>query len=110
MPFTSDDCLFCKIVADVVHRDDHVVGFRDVNPQAPTHILIVPTSHYANAAEIAADDPSGLAALVVTARMLAEAEGIDRSGYRIVTNTGADAGQTLFHTHLHLLGGRHMTW
>jgi len=115
MPYTSDDCLFCKIVAgaipaDVVLRDDHVVGFRDVNPQAPTHILIVPTTHYENAAEIAADDPSGLAALVLTARMLAEAEGIDRSGYRIVTNTGADAGQTVFHTHLHLLGGRRMTW
>lgn len=115
MPYTSDDCLFCKIVAgtipaDVVHRDDHVVAFRDINPQAPTHILIIPTTHYENAAEVAADDPSGLAALVVTARTLAEADGIDRSGYRIVTNTGADAGQTVFHTHLHLLGGRHMTW
>jgi len=115
MPYTSDDCLFCKIVAgtvpaDVVHRDDHVVAFRDINPKAPTHILLVPTTHYENAAEIAGDDPSGLAALVLTARTLAEAEGIDRSGYRIVTNTGADAGQTVFHTHLHLLGGRRMGW
>lgn len=115
MPNTRDDCLFCNIVsgtipADVVHRDDHVVAFRDINPQAPTHILLVPTNHYENAAEVAADDPRGLAALVVTARALAMAEGIDRSGYRIVTNTGAAAGQTVFHAHLHLLGGRSMTW
>ena len=80
MPYTRDDCLFCKIVAgsipaDEVHRDDHVVAFRDINPQAPTHILLVPTTHYENAAEVAADDPHGLAALVVTARTLAEADG-----------------------------------
>jgi len=115
MPYTRDDCLFCKIVteaipADEVHRDDHVVAFRDINPQAPTHILLVPTTHYPNAAEVAADDPHGLAALVVTGRSLAEAEGIDRSGYRLIFNTGAGAGQTVFHAHLHLLGGRSMTW
>ena len=115
MPYTSDDCLFCKIVAgtvpaDVVHRDDQVVAFRDINPQAPTHILLIPTTHYENAGEIAADDPQALAALVTTARTLAEAEGIDRSGYRIVTNTGAEAGQSVFHTHLHVLGGREMGW
>jgi len=115
MPYTRDDCLFCKIVtgtipADEVHRDDHVVAFRDMNPQAPTHILLVPTTHYANAAEVAADDPHGLAALVVTARSVAEAEGIDRSGYRLIFNTGAGVGQTVFHAHLHLLGGRSMTW
>jgi len=115
MPYTRDDCLFCKIVAgaipaDVVHRDDHVVAFRDINPQAPTHILLIPTTHYENAAEVAADDAHGLAALVVTARTLAEADGIDRSGYRIVFNTGAGAGQSVFHAHLHLLGGRSMGW
>src|SRR6476646_2344979 len=111
MPYTRDDCLFCKIVtgaipADEVHRDDHVVAFRDINPPAPTHILLVPTTPYATAA----DDPHGLAALVVTAGSLAEAEGIDRSGYRVIFNTGAGAGQTVFHAHLHLLGGRSMTW
>jgi histidine triad (HIT) family protein len=115
MVYTRDDCLFCKIVAgtvpaDVVHRDDHVVAFRDINPQAPTHILVIPTTHYENAAEVAADDAHGLGALVVTASSLAEADGIDRSGYRIVVNTGADAGQSVFHAHLHLLGGRSMGW
>lgn len=107
--------LFAKIInreipADIVYEDDEVLAFRDINPQAPTHILVIPTTHYENAAEVAADDPSGLAALVLTARTLAQAEGIDRSGYRIVTNTGADAGQSVFHTHLHLLGGRRMAW
>ncbi len=76
----------------------------------PRHILLVPTTHYENAAEVAADDPHGLAALVVTAKALAEADGIDRSGYRLLFNTGAGAGQTVFHAHLHLLGGRAMTW
>jgi histidine triad (HIT) family protein len=115
MPYTRDDCLFCKIVsgelpADEVHRDDHVVAFRDINPQAPTHILVVPTTHYENAAELAADDPHGLAALVVTAKALAEADGVERTGYRLLFNTGAGAGQTVFHAHLHLLGGRGMAW
>jgi len=109
------DCLFCKIArgeipSQKVAETAQVFAFRDINPQAPTHILLIPTTHYENAAELAADDPSGLAALVTTARTLAQAEGIDRSGYRIVTNTGADAGQTVFHTHLHLLGGRHFGW
>jgi histidine triad (HIT) family protein len=115
MPYTREDCLFCKIVigsipADEVHRDDHVVAFRDINPQAPTHILLVPTTHYENAAELAADDPHGLVALVVTAKALAEADEISRSGYRLVFNTGAGAGQSVFHAHLHLLGGRPMKW
>jgi len=114
MPYTVDDCLFCKIVvgtipADVVHRDDHVVAFRDISPKAPTHVLLVPTTHYANVAELAADDPHGLAALVVTARTLAEQEGVEQSGYRLLSNTGAGAGQTVFHAHLHLLGGRPMS-
>jgi histidine triad (HIT) family protein len=115
MPYTRDDCLFCKIVAgdipaDVVHRDDHVVAFRDIAPKAPTHILLVPTTHYANAAEVAADDPHGLAALVVTARALAAADGVEQTGYRLLFNTGEGAGQTVFHAHLHLLGGRSLGW
>ena len=114
MPYSRDDCLFCKIVAgtipaDEVHRDDHVVAFRDINPQAPTHILLVPTTHYQNVAEAAADDPHGLAALVATADALAGSEGIG-SGYRMLFNTGAGAGQIVFHAHVHLLGGRLMGW
>ena len=81
MPYRRDDCLFCKIVAgeipaDEVHRDDHVVAFRDIDPQAPTHILLVPTTHYGNAAEMADRRPAGLAALIVTAGTLADSEGI----------------------------------
>ena len=115
MPDTVEDCLFCKVVrgeipADVVHRDDRTVAFRDIDPQAPTHILIIPTTHSENAAEVAALDAAGLAALVLTARRLAESEGIAESGYRLVTNTGAGSGQSVFHTHVHLLGGRRMTW
>lgn len=111
MPDNRDDCLFCKIVtgvlpADEVHRDDHVVAFRDICPQAPVHVVLVPTKHYDNVPEVAADDPHALAALVLTARAIAEAEGISGEGYRLLSNTGLGAGQTVFHAHLHLLGGR----
>jgi len=107
-------CLFCRIVAgeipaEVVYDDDAVLGFRDIGPQAPTHVLLIPKSHYATAAELAAGEPETMAALVLAARSLAEAEGLE-TGYRLVFNTGADAGQTVFHAHLHLLGGREMTW
>jgi len=110
---SSEDCLFCKIVAgsipaDVVHRDEHVVAFRDINAQAPTHVLVVPKAHFANAAELAAGDPVASAELVTTAAAVATAEGYD--DYRLVYNTGAGVGQTVFHTHLHLLAGRPMTW
>lgn len=108
-----DDCLFCKILsgdipADVVHRSDRSLAFRDLNPQAPTHVLVIPTEHYANAAELAAADPGSSADLVTVAAEVARAEGL--TGYRLVFNTGAEAGQTVFHTHLHLLGGRSLTW
>lgn len=107
------DCLFCKIVAgevpaEVVHVTERTVAFRDLNPQAPTHVLVVPREHHANAAELAASDPQASAELVTTAAAVATAEGHD--DYRLVFNTGADAGQTVFHTHLHLLAGRSMTW
>lgn len=113
MPEQVDDCLFCKIVlgdipADVVHRTDRVVAFRDVNPQAPTHVLVIPVTHHANAAASSAADPAIVADLVAAAATVADAEGVD--GYRLVFNTGAQAHQTVFHTHLHLLGGRSMTW
>lgn len=112
---TSDaDCLFCKIVAgdipaDVVHVTERTVAFRDVNAQAPTHVLIVPRDHYANAAELAAGDPVASAELVSAAAAVAVAEGHPED-YRLVYNTGAGVGQTVFHTHLHVLAGRAMTW
>jgi histidine triad (HIT) family protein len=111
---TADpDCLFCRIVAgeipaDVVGGSDEALAFRDVNPQAPTHALVVPRSHHADAAALADAEPDTLAALVRLARDVAAQDGLD--DYRLVFNTGADAGQTVFHTHLHVLGGRAMTW
>lgn len=115
MANTENECLFCRIVAGtvpatVVHRDERTVAFRDIDPKAPTHILLIPTTHYDNVAQIADSDPATLAALVGTARDVALAEGLAESGYRLVFNTGAGAGQSVFHAHLHLLGGRRMTW
>ena len=110
---SDDDCLFCKIVAgdipaDVVLTTDGAVAFRDINPQAPTHVLVIPRDHHANAAATAAADPAGAAHLVEVAARVAAAEGLE--DYRMVFNTGAGVGQTVFHTHLHVLGGRPMTW
>ena len=110
---TPDSCLFCKIVAgdipaDVVAQSDEAVAFRDLNPQAPTHVLVVPRAHYADAAALADSEPATVASLVALARDVAHGDGLD--DYRLVFNTGADAGQTVFHTHLHVLGGRAMTW
>jgi histidine triad (HIT) family protein len=108
-----EDCLFCKIVsgdvpAEVVHTTERTVAFRDVNPQAPVHVLVVPRDHYANAAEVATGDPAAMTEMVQTAAAVATAEG--RDSYRLVFNTGADAHQTVFHAHLHLLAGRSFTW
>lgn len=107
------DCLFCRIVAgdvpgDVVLTTDDVVAFRDVNPVAPTHVLVVPRRHAPNAAATAADDPTLPGALVAAAAEVAEQEGL--SDYRLVLNTGEGAGQSVFHTHLHVLGGRDLAW
>lgn len=109
------DCLFCAIVAgdipaDIVHRDDDAVAFRDIDPQAPVHILVIPTSHHANAAGLAAADPAAAGGLLALAGSIAESEGIADSGYRIVTNTGEGAGQSVHHVHFHLLGGRDLQW
>lgn len=109
------DCLFCSIVAgdipaDIVHRDDDAVAFRDIDPQAPVHVLVIPTAHHATAAEFAEDDPSTAGRLLALAGSIAAREGIADSGYRIVTNTGAGAGQSVHHVHFHVLGGRDLTW
>lgn len=110
---SEPDCLFCQIVAgdipaDVVHETDTTVAFRDVNPVAPTHVLVVPRHHHENAAGLAEAEPDTYVALVRAADEIARKEGLD--GYRLVFNTGASAHQTVFHAHLHVLGGRAMTW
>jgi histidine triad (HIT) family protein len=117
---TDPDCLFCKIVAGdipatIVHESETTVAFRDLNPQAPTHVLVIPRSHYPNAAALAHGEPATAAHLFDAAREIAEAEGLDGAegddgGYRMVLNTGAAANQTVFHVHLHVLGGRNMGW
>ncbi|HYN64098.1 MAG TPA: histidine triad nucleotide-binding protein [Candidatus Limnocylindrales bacterium] len=107
------DCLFCKIAAgeipsEIVHSDEQVVVFRDVNPRAPTHVLAITRRHIPSAAELTDADGELLAALFGALRRVAEEAGL--RGYRIVTNVGADAGQSVFHLHLHMLAGRHMSW
>jgi histidine triad (HIT) family protein len=112
---TADpDCLFCKIVAgdipaEIVHESDTTLAFRDLQPQAPTHVLVVPRSHYPNAGALAAGEPDTAADLFDAGREIADQEGLG-DGYRLVFNTGADAHQTVFHVHMHLLGGRAMGW
>ncbi|VXB29002.1 HIT domain-containing protein [Nocardioides sp. AX2bis] len=109
-----DDCLFCSIVAgdvpaEVVHVTERTVAFRDINPQAPTHVLVVPREHHRDAAALAAADPQASAELVSTAAAVAAAEGHGEA-YRMVFNTGAGAGQTVFHAHLHVVAGRDLGW
>ncbi|GAA1712022.1 histidine triad nucleotide-binding protein [Fodinicola feengrottensis] len=110
----SEDCLFCRIVAGeipatVVRDEARTLAFRDVNPQAPTHVLVIPKRHLPNAAAVLADDPTLLADLFAGAVEVAASEGLG-DGYRLVFNTGESAGQTVFHAHLHLLGGRGFQW
>ena len=114
-PDQATDCLFCKIAAreipaDIVHETDHVVAFRDVNPQAPTHILLIPKEHLQSVAAVTDDQAGLLAEIVQAAAHLARAEGVEESGWRLVTNVGPDAGQSVPHMHFHLLGGRRMEW
>lgn len=107
------DCLFCRIVAgeipaDIVARTDTAVAFRDVNPQAPLHVLVVPRLHVADAGALADAEPAIVAELVRVGRQVATDAGFD--SYRMVFNTGSEAGQTVFHAHLHVLAGRSMAW
>jgi histidine triad (HIT) family protein len=109
----SSDCLFCRIVrreipATIVCEDEHTLAFRDIDPKAPTHVLVIPKTHVASLNE--ATDAPTLGRLLLAAAQIAKAERIDTTGYRTVINTGAEAGQTVHHVHLHLLGGRHLTW
>ncbi|MFD4306392.1 histidine triad nucleotide-binding protein [Streptomyces albidoflavus] len=109
------DCLFCKIVsgdvpATIVRETDTTVAFRDINPQAPTHILVIPRAHYPDAAALSAAEPAVAADVLREAGEIAAEEGIAETGYRVVFNTGSGAGQTVFHTHAHVLGGRGLQW
>ena len=109
------DCLFCKIVsgqipAKKVHEDELCVGFHDISPQAPTHVLFVPKRHIATANELTREDRELAGHLMFCAAKVARENSIADTGYRLVMNTNADAGQTVFHLHLHLLGGRQLGW
>lgn len=107
------ECLFCKIVAGqipamIVKRGERLLAFRDINPQAPTHLLVIPTEHVASLDD--AKDAPALGDLLLFARDLAREQGLAAAGYRVVLNTNADGGQTVFHLHAHVLGGRAMRW
>lgn len=109
------DCLFCKFVAgeiepDVVYQDEDVLAFRDINPQAPMHVLVVPKRHIATLNDLQAGDAELIGKLHLAAAKIAADEGFALDGYRTLINCNADAGQTVFHIHLHLLGGRAMHW
>jgi histidine triad (HIT) family protein len=107
--------LFCAIVAGeipatTVLETDRVLAFRDINQQAPTHVLVIPKEHYPDVAALAAADSGLLGEVIAAAHRVAEAEGVSQAGYRVVFNTGAQAGQTVLHVHAHVLGGRSLTW
>ena len=109
------DCLFCRIVdgalaADIVYENDSLIAFRDIDPKAPTHILLIPRRHIATMNDMHAGDESLAGELFITAARIAADEGLADDGYRVVMNCNAAAGQSVFHIHLHLLGGRTMTW
>lgn len=110
-----NDCIFCRITdgdidADVVRRTDTIVAFRDTNPQAPTHVLLVPREHVSSLAELDREHRAVAGDLLLVARDVARDEGLEEGGYRVVANTGSDGGQTVPHLHLHLLGGRAFSW
>lgn len=109
------DCLFCKMVSgeiapDKVYENDDVLAFRDISPQAPTHVLVVPKRHIATLNELDSDSADVVGKMVLAAAELAKQEGFAEQGYRTVMNCNADGGQSVFHIHLHLLGGRIMNW
>ncbi len=109
------DCLFCKMVSgaikpDVVYENTEVLAFRDLNPQAPTHILVIPKRHIATLNDLGEEDTHLVGKLFLAAKEVARLEEIDASGYRTLINCNAEAGQTVFHLHLHVLGGRQMHW
>jgi histidine triad (HIT) family protein len=112
---TDVDCIFCKIAlkqipAKMAGESERVVAFHDLNPMAPTHVLIIPKEHVASVKELSVDTAPVLADMTMMAKRLATELGLDDAGYRIIMNTGKNAGQSVFHLHMHLLGGRPMQW
>ncbi|MBM3772723.1 MAG: histidine triad nucleotide-binding protein [Acidimicrobiia bacterium] len=109
------NCLFCRIAkreipASIVYEDERVLAFNDINPQAPTHVLVIPKRHVATLSDLTIEDDAMIGELARRAAAIAQERGIAASGFRTVFNTNRDAGQTVFHVHLHLLGGRHLDW
>ena len=112
---SEKDCLFCKILdgevpADVIYEDETMIAFRDINPKAPTHVLLIPRRHIATMNDLQESDVSVAGELFTTAAKIAADEGLAEDGYRVVMNCNEAAGQSVFHIHLHLLGGRRMSW
>lgn len=112
---SDDACLFCKIIArevpaSIVYEDDRVLAFNDINPQGPTHVLVVPKQHIATLNDLTGDDDRTIGELVRRAAAIARERGLSAGGFRTVFNTNEDAGQTVFHIHLHLIGGRRLHW
>lgn len=108
-------CIFCKIAAgetpaNIVYKDDLVTAFRDIHPVAPTHVLIVPNKHIQSISQAGAEDEQTLGRLFTTARKIAELDGITEDGYRTIVNTGVHGGQTVFHLHMHVIGGQRMKY
>jgi len=112
---TTNDCLFCKIVAreipaKLAYEDEHTVAFHDVRPMAPTHVLVIPRRHIVGVADAKPEDALTLGQVLLAGRAVAEKTGLVESGYRLVLNNGVNAGQSVFHLHLHVLGGRVLAW
>jgi histidine triad (HIT) family protein len=109
------NCLFCKIInneipADIIFKNSEFIGFRDINPQAPTHILVIPTIHIDSINMAQEEHETMLGRMLILAKQIAQQEGLDKNGYRLVINTNDDGGQTVHHLHVHILGGRQMHW
>lgn len=112
---TNQDCIFCKIAkkeipAEIIFEDDLILAFKDINPQAPSHILIIPKEHFSSLNEIPEEKKEILSHILINIKRIAQQIGVSENGYRIVLNTGRNAGQEVLHIHFHLLGGRRMTW
>tara|TARA_B110000438_G_scaffold1095_1_gene1075 strand:+ start:690 stop:1034 length:345 start_codon:yes stop_codon:yes gene_type:complete len=110
-----NDCLFCKMIAgeipcNIVYENESVFAFRDIDPKAPTHILLIPRKHIRSINELGESDQTLAGELLLIAKKIAKDEGIDESGFRTIFNTNSDGGQTVFHIHMHILGGRKMAW
>lgn len=112
---STTECIFCRIAAGevtatIVREDYHTIAFRDLHPKAPVHILIIPRRHIASIDDVAEDDRGAMGALFTAARDIAKSEGVSADGYRVVMNTGKNAGQTVAHVHLHFMAGREFSW